>query len=219
MQRHAVNRDREFAAMVSALKFVISGRCEDVPYPANAEFPSHHPQIVIPVPDGDPCAHCKVDGCLGCDLFEPALPPSVADHDEVSSMKKKKYRGARQRPWGKWAAEIRNPASAARLWLGTFDKAEDAARAYDRKAVEFWGAKAKTNFPLSDYQLITDTSEQQPQNVVETDPSSNAADIGNKSELEGTSGLTTPLPEEDVGAEVELWESITVNEWTEYDCI
>ncbi|XP_062176140.1 dehydration-responsive element-binding protein 2A-like [Alnus glutinosa] len=60
-----------------------------------------------------------------------------------------KYRGVRQRTWGKWVVEIRQPNGGKRMWLGTFANSLEAALAYDKAARTMYGSYARLNFPNS----------------------------------------------------------------------
>ncbi|KAE9609584.1 hypothetical protein Lal_00006221 [Lupinus albus] len=80
-----------------------------------------------------------------------------------------RFLGVRRRPWGRYAAEIRDPTTKERHWLGTFDTAHEAALAYDRAALSMKGNQARTNFVYS-HNINFHTLVTSPMDVQEVQP-------------------------------------------------
>ncbi|KAG6415540.1 hypothetical protein SASPL_122952 [Salvia splendens] len=91
--------------------------------------------------------------------FNAPAPASKKRRRSPDAPRRGKFRGVRQRPWGRWAAEIRDPAQGKRVWLGTYDTPEEAATVYDRAAVRLKGAAAVINFPEPPHALTESLTE------------------------------------------------------------
>ncbi|KAG6414633.1 hypothetical protein SASPL_122006 [Salvia splendens] len=127
------------------------------------------------------------------------------------SSTKGKFVGVRQRPSGKWVAEIKNTTQKIRMWLGTFDTPEEAALAYDEAACLLRGSNTRTNFmntvpcnPALSLKIKNLLNQKRSQNkAIITPPTSdqerhNKAVASNSSSINQTEGSLVFNPSEDV---------------------
>ncbi|KAK1620102.1 hypothetical protein QYE76_025619 [Lolium multiflorum] len=220
-----LNSEQENSLILRALISVVSGDTAAVVPTLVHLQPSTAPFAAAPA-----CARCGANGCLGCDLAtavavttgsssegEECSAASFVKNGGVGKRRARRasmFRGVRQRPWGKWAAEIRDPHRAVRKWLGTFGTATEAARAYDVAALEFRGHRAKLNFPAaaaaassSASASVSSWAAMQPQSQPRHLPESHRENCGSNA----SSPAHVPrLPEQGtpVAREQEIWDGL-----------
>ncbi|KAF8393657.1 hypothetical protein HHK36_021903 [Tetracentron sinense] len=132
-------------------------------YSVNPKYPSvltvflRHKSLLLPSANSqmsDVSLWMKSDVSTPCktqQIAKPSTsrPPRIGKKDYDVNGDNRRYKGVRMRKWGKWVAEVRLPNSRDRIWLGSYETPEKAARAYDFAVFCIRGSSAKLNFPAT----------------------------------------------------------------------
>ncbi|KAL5569785.1 hypothetical protein UlMin_026360 [Ulmus minor] len=138
-----------YNSLQDAVHFGWSPSPSDFPAAASLKPEPFYPFDLAPTQQLDPVTF-QTQAFVDKPFLQDAYNREIGNGNQRQSKRSKgrHFRGVRQRPWGKFAAEIRDPArNGARVWLGTYETAEEAALAYDRAAFKMRGSKALLNFP------------------------------------------------------------------------
>ncbi|XP_038679665.1 ethylene-responsive transcription factor ERN2-like [Tripterygium wilfordii] len=153
------------------------------------------------------------DPCVNKTLIIPNNEKENNLHGIVGGKKRsRRFLGVRQRPSGRWVAEIKDSNQKLRLWLGTFDRAEEAALAYDNAARLLRGRNAKTNFPCQSQNINKNIHEENCRTLEKNPRLYQLLHCALAKTLARSSASPMVINNQDVGDKVHDFDSSTVEE-------
>ncbi|KAL2458895.1 ethylene-responsive transcription factor Related to AP22-9-like [Forsythia ovata] len=147
-------------------------------------------------------------------------PQGVGKRERRDGINSGRFKGVRMRKWGKWVAEVRQPNSRDRIWLGSYDTAEEAARAYDAAVFCLRGPTAVMNFPDDPPDILSGCELSPPQ--IQVAASRHARRVSAESTTSGSGAvaleLKPPVVESVLFGESEYMGSSSFGDFSSTDC-